>query len=231
MKLWQIKAESLRLMFADSDVEFSETEFTDGSIYANPNTREKLVLMNSSIRRAIDLYYQYCGALLKTAFSGLDYNEETEEYANEISTSEIVSFDFPTRIDIPTNAENYILGSFNIPFEYNPIDKKIVFQDDFATYYESVIDVLVFKIYYKATKDNLPLVVDELTYDLSTLYIPEEVQRTIPLFVKSELSEEDEANIAQSAKNDFIRFLINMPRKSTIVRGKVRHSSVFNKRN
>ena len=61
MKLWEIKAQALRLMFADTDIEFSFAEFENNSIYENANTREKLIRMNDSIRRAIDLYYHYHG--------------------------------------------------------------------------------------------------------------------------------------------------------------------------
>lgn len=59
MKLWEIKAQALRLMFADTDVTFSYAEFEDGTIYANSNTREKIIRMNDSIARAIDMYYQF----------------------------------------------------------------------------------------------------------------------------------------------------------------------------
>ena len=59
MKLWEIKAQALRLMFADTDVNFSYAEFEDGTIYANSNTREKIIRMNDSIARAIDMYYQF----------------------------------------------------------------------------------------------------------------------------------------------------------------------------
>ena len=45
MKLWEIKAQSLKLMFADSELEFSEDEFAQGSVYDNSNTREKLIRM------------------------------------------------------------------------------------------------------------------------------------------------------------------------------------------
>ena len=43
MKLWQIKAMSLRIMFADTGIQFSEEEFSSGVLLANGNTREKLI--------------------------------------------------------------------------------------------------------------------------------------------------------------------------------------------
>ena len=61
MELWDIKASALRLMFADTDIKFDKQDFSSGAIYDNGNTRDKLIRMNDSIRRAIDLYFQYCG--------------------------------------------------------------------------------------------------------------------------------------------------------------------------
>ena len=40
MKLWEIKAQALRLMFADTDMMFDYTEFENRAVYENVNTRE-----------------------------------------------------------------------------------------------------------------------------------------------------------------------------------------------
>ena len=70
-----------------------------------------------------------------------------------------------------------------------------------------------FRIYYKAKKQNLVGSENEMTYDLNLLNIPEEVQRQIPLYVKGELYQEDEPNMAQQAKQEFIQFLLLNQRK------------------
>ena len=66
MKLWEIKAQALRLMFADSEITFSYEDFKQGVIEDNANTREKLIRMDDSIKRAIDMYYSYCGNINKS---------------------------------------------------------------------------------------------------------------------------------------------------------------------
>ena len=76
MKLWEIKAQALRLMFADTDMMFDYTEFENRAVYENVNTREKLVRMEDSIRRAIDLFYEYVGQSQTFASYVLDKSEE-----------------------------------------------------------------------------------------------------------------------------------------------------------
>ena len=66
MELWEIKAQALRLMFADTDIYYTREDFESGALYENGNTKEKLVRMNDSIRRAIDLYNDYTGRKVKT---------------------------------------------------------------------------------------------------------------------------------------------------------------------
>ena len=80
MKLWEIKAQALRLMFADADIEFSYTEFAEETVYNNANTREKLVRMEDSIRRAIDIYHQYSEKITKTTSLLLKNNGKWRRY-------------------------------------------------------------------------------------------------------------------------------------------------------
>ena len=62
MKLWQIKAMSLTYScFAIPTFNLVKNEFSSGILLANGNTREKLVRMDDSIRRAIDRYYDVVG--------------------------------------------------------------------------------------------------------------------------------------------------------------------------
>jgi hypothetical protein len=209
MKLWEIKAQSLRLMFADTDIEFNEDEFENGTIYDNANTKEKLVRMEDSIRRAIDLFYQYNGEVTRVETKGILF--ENDVYKNVIDVSLITAFGYPTRIDINKNLNEYILGQENIGFNYDRVTKRIYFTDYDFTSFE---DNITFTIYFKMQKLNVPSVVDELEYDLDTIHIPEEVQRQIPFYVKSELYEEDEASTAMKARNQYLEFLILNQRKN-----------------
>jgi hypothetical protein len=214
MKLWEIKAQALRLMFADTDVEFSEAEFQSGTIYTNANTREKLVRMVDSIRRAIDLYYQYNGEQAQTVIKTLDSATVSNvlTYFNTLTFSSSPSnFGFPSRIDVMANITENIGETTNITYDYDPILKKVIF-----TIYDFVhfTNKISFRVYYKISKTNLTGSENEITYDLDSLGIPPEIQRQIPLFVKGELYQEDEPMMAQQAKQEFTQFLVLNQRKT-----------------
>ncbi len=216
MKLWEIKAQALRLMFADSDVQFSEQEFSSGTIYTNSNTREKLVRITDSIKRAIDLYYQYNGEKAKMTTKGIDSATVNNvlTYYNTINLSSTPSdFGFPTRVDVIANITESITETNNISFDFDEFNKKIVFnQYDFTPYTNKI----QFRIYYKIKKQNIVGNENEITYDLDLLGIPADVQRQIPLYVKGEIYQEDEPNMAQASKQEFVQFLLLNQRKHFI---------------
>jgi hypothetical protein len=213
MKLWEVKAQALRLMFADTDVEFSFEEFQSGAIYQNANTREKLIRMNDSVKRAIDLFFQYNGEISQMttiSLKGVVVND-VDYYFNKLDLSLITNIGYPTRIDVIENLEKNIQPLSNISFDYDQLAKEVHFFDNNYAYYEGNIE---FRVYYKIAKVNLPDSVNELTYDLNILGIPVEVQRQIPLYVKSEIYQEDEAGMAQQAKNEYMQFLVQNQRKN-----------------
>jgi hypothetical protein len=226
MKLWEIKAQSLRLMFADTDIDFSEQEFEEGIVYDNANTREKLIRMNDSIRRAIDLYYQYKGEPTKVA-SGVSFVEGTNYIEIEDE-----NFGFPVRVDMFIYEEDYegVLRlrrqEDQIDFEYFELDNQIHFLKQDFTIYDSY--TITFRVWYRIDKLNLPESVNELEYDLNTLgTIPEDVQRMIPYYVKGELYEEDEVNIANQSRNLYIQYLMGLRKKFTKAQTKVKSANVF----
>ena len=233
MKLWKIKAEALRLMFADTDIEFSLEEFTSRTIYENSNTREKLVSMDESIKRAIDVYYNFVGEKSGIADFVLKTTEAEDiiTYYNEIDLSTNVLIGYPTRVDVyfyTTSEEVQTLNLIKeaVDFTFDEISNKIIFLDVNYSYYEADVK---FKVYYKMKKLNLPDDAAELTYDLNELYIPEEVQRKIPLFVKGELYEEDESGMAAQAANQYLQFLTTVRKPFSKVQTKVKRAKVFSK--
>jgi hypothetical protein len=242
MKLWEIQAQALRLMFADSDLQFNLAEFQNSVISSNPNTRDKLVRMNDSIRRGIDTYYSIIGeqtAILeqKTLYSlsNVYYNKLHFVISNVLTPS---NFGFPTRIDVeiidttdPTNHLTVILKN-QIDFIYNQIDKIIFFEEDYARYYNDYDYYIVyFKVWYKVGKANIPAdtTINAITYELDTLNIPAEVQRLLPFYVKSELYEEDEFNVAQYARQQFFQGVSALRKPFNKVQTKVKKAKVFNK--
>ena len=219
MKLWEIKASALRLMFADTDFEFNEDEFREQAVYHNPNTREKLVRMEDSIRRAIDLYYKYAGQI--SSFETLELRNENDKFFNEIDLSNIIDMDYPTRVDI-------LLGHRifeQVNFMYNPIKKYIYFTDGNYAIYEENIS---FRVWYKIKTKNLPMNANEMEFDLDEI-ISEDVQRMIPYYIKGELFEEDEPNLAMAARNEYMLFLNRMKRQFTNVQTKIKRAEIFNR--
>lgn len=222
MKLWEIKAQSLRLMFADTDIEFSEQEFIDGIVHDNANTREKLIRMNDSISRAIDLYYQYKGEPVTVA---KDVVLETD---NTIDTSEFENFGFPTRIDLFVyDTEGTLRKQIDqINFEFFEYEGFIGFLDQDFSVYENYD--IKFNVWYRLSKINIPSVVSDLEYDLDELKtVPADVQRMIPYFVKAELYEEDEPNVANQSRAIYMQYLMGLRKKFTKAQTKVKSANVF----
>lgn len=221
MKVWEVKAQALKLMFADSDLQFNENEFRQRIVYNNGNTRDKLVRMEDSIKRAIDLYYTYVGVKSSSCKVGL-----TEDY---LDLNAVEDFGTPDRVDVKifrdSEKKTLLLHRQQINFIFAE-DNKIEFEEDFNN---SVYDnyFLEFKVYYKKKKRNLPLILDEMEEDLNALDIPEEVQRNIPYFIKAELYEEDEPQLAMHARNNFITFLMGLQKPFGRVQTKVKSAKVF----
>jgi hypothetical protein len=240
MKVWEIKAQALRLMFADTDLQFSEAEFTSNAVYDNANTREKLVRMDDSIRRAIDLYYQYKGEpTLFTEDIELYQTGDPVVYSNYILTSAVSStnFGFPTRIDLLVYEELEdttlkLRKQVNeINFDFFETDGIIHFFDvDYRDYITNYDYIPKFRVWYKTNKISLPATYNEITYDVNTLeVIPEDVQRMIPYFIKGELYEEDEPNIAMQSRTLYIQYLMGLRKKFNKTQTKVKSARVFSK--
>jgi hypothetical protein len=232
MELWRIKSASLRLMFADSDMNFSLSEFNDGILESNPNTRDKLIGMDDSIRRAINTYYNFVNQdVISDIF---ELVPDGDDYFNKIDLSDLsggyIPVEFPTRIDVLfydiSGEEPYLLREEQqIDFSFENISKKVYFT---SRNFSGFGDNVKFRIFYKIKKLNLPYGAT-LEYDLSTIYIPEEVQSMIPYFVKGELYEEDEPNAALFARNEYMRFLTGLRRPFHNAQTKVKRARVFDK--
>lgn len=221
MKLWEIKAQALRLMFADTDIQFSYDEFENGSIYDNANTRNKLIRMNDSIARAIELYYQYVGQKTKRDTTVGLYKED------EIFENFFVYATKPSRIDVNENLEKNISKENNIPFFYDEDNQEVYLEKDYTFLGEDI----TFTVYYKKPKLNFQYNVQysDLTSDLNAFEIPENVQLMIPYYIKGELYEEDEYAIAQAAKNTYLQFVVSLESNFNHMQSKVRRSKVFDK--
>lgn len=212
MELWEVKANALRLMFADSGLSFSKEEFENDVVYSNGNTRDKLTRMNDSIRRAIDLYYQTCGQFVKR--KTVKYLVEDDIVTDFLDLAEIDDFGSVSRIDIK--------GQNDIPYFFNQVDKEIEILMNIPDTVRK--DEIEFTLSYYIENANLPEdnLINELDYNLDSLNIPSDIQRKIPLYIKGEIYEEDEYALAQSSKNEYIQYLLMHKRKYGGVQTKVR---------
>lgn len=237
MKLWEIKAQALRLMYADSDLQFNQNEFSQGIIFNNPNTREKLIGMDASIARAIDMYYQHNKEQTKIwnnvplLFTTQEVEEETiYTFQNVLNSStKPTDFSFPTRVDLLEDKE-YVHGEHDINFYYDEDSDNIrFFTHDFASYESDEVKLAMkFRVFYKIDIKNISMSipVSNVTYDVSVeTNVPEDVQRMIPYFIKGELFEEDEFDVARVAKQEYINYVIQRPRRTfSKVQTKVKQS-------
>lgn len=273
MKLWEVKAQALRLMFADSDMNFSQAEFEDNTVFDNANTREKLVRMNDSIARAIDIYYQYNKEQTKmwtdiplyytyviTQSDGTTYTLQSGEslardvygvhtvvdgsgnvvleditvvytFVNRLDLSTLPNdFSYPTRIDLLKDKDGYVNPLNDISYYYDEVDGNIYFHEmDFASYDSDTVKLAIkFRVFYKVDIINIDTsaTLNDITYDLSTnTSVPVDVQRMIPYFIKGELFQEDEPDLANIAKQEYIAYVAQRPRKTfSKVQTKVRQS-------
>jgi hypothetical protein len=245
MKIWEIKAQALRLMFSDTDLEFSEEEFTSNAVYENANTREKLVRMNDSIQRGIDLYYQFVGD--KTNLASLTMTLQ-DTFGNYVSVEN--NKGYPLRVDFLIYKPAYcttstyttestcednggtwfeeekVLEINQVSFYYHELGQKLYFQDkDYLHIYKDFIIKL--RYMYKPSRVFITSSTNDQS-DVST-DVPTEVQYMLPYFVKGELYEEDEPNLAAQARNLFTQFLLNTRKPFANNQSKVKRARVFSK--
>ena len=147
-------------------------------------------------------------------------------FYNYLSTTTVgntkpTDFAFPTRVDLLRD-KDYVNPIENITYYYDELTDLINFYDqDYAAYDSDTVKLaLKFRVYYKIDIKNLDSFVDaqgdpNLTdaSEINDINIPIEVQRMIPYFVKGELYEEDEPDLARAAKQEFIAFMAQRPRK------------------
>ena len=215
MKLWEIKAQALRLMFADSEITFSYEDFKQGVIEDNANTREKLIRMDDSIKRAIDMYYSYCGNINKKV--KVKYKENT--YLLDID--DIEDFGYPTRVDLVRKSR--VIGQEKLDYHYDSLVKEIeVVFDNIEHLTDLEKQDLDFLLYYEMKRFNLPDNFDKIEYDLDDIFIPQDIQRQIPKYIKGELYEEDEPSMAMISKNEYLGYLVNRQKDFSVAQNKVK---------
>lgn len=182
MKLGEIKIEALKLMFVNNTNEMNIESFTN--LMNDENYASYLVNMRGAINRALDRIKNARVLQLKSTKLDLTAAEISKHYI---------------RYDLPANIKDFYMLE-RVVFE----DEEGGYEDD--TEYQTEGGVIVlpnipgeYRILYH---QNIDYVFSDMA-DTDELPIPDDIARLIPYFIKGDLYQEDEPNLAADARNTF----------------------------
>ena len=180
MKLGEIKIEALKLMFVNNTNEMNVDSITN--LMNDENYAGYLVNMRGAINRALDRIKNACVLPLKSAWVDMAAIEDMGNYFS-YDLTKIEDFFMLERV-VYTDGPVY-----NGDFEYEMEGKTIVLEKLPGHY----------KVLYYPTVDYVSADMS----DTDSLSIPEDIARLIPYFIKGDLYQEDEPNLAADARNTF----------------------------
>lgn len=180
MKLGEIKIEALKLMFVNNTNEMNVDSITN--LMNDENYAGYLVNMRGAINRALDRIKNACVLPLKSAWVDMTAIEDMGNYFS-YDLTKIEDFFMLERV-VYTDGPVY-----NGDFEYEMEGKTIVLEKLPGHY----------KVLYYPTVDYVSADMS----DTDSLSIPEDIARLIPYFIKGDLYQEDEPNLAADARNTF----------------------------
>ena len=180
MKLGEIKIEALKLMFVNNTNEMNVDSITN--LMNDENYAGYLVNMRGAINRALDRVKNACVLPLKSAWVDMTAIEDMGNYFS-YDLTKIEDFFMLERV-VYTDGPVY-----NGDFEYEMEGKTIVLEKLPGHY----------KVLYYPTVDYVSADMS----DTDSLSIPEDIARLIPYFIKGDLYQEDEPNLAADARNTF----------------------------
>lgn len=218
MKLGEIKLMALKLMFVDTDITYNISDIEE--YYNNNNTREKLIRMNDSINRALNLYYQRVGLPRAKKTVVLDGEGDGSTYfLNSISDlyAQIPDLYNVLKVRILSTYKSSI---YNADFEFN--DGEIVFTNLHRYITETENENMTIEVFYETVPRYIENTDVDTEFDLDTINIPNEIQFEIPKYVKGEMYEEDEPQMALYAKNEFLNYLQFVKKPHIIKQQKVK---------
>lgn len=181
MRLGDIKAEALKLMFADYDTDIIAENIPD--LEGQEDLRSYLINMNGSINRC---------------FSDLESKRVLPVKTRQLEASEGIAGAFSVRFDLDALISDFSdiarvvyenVGEYCGEMAYRREGNTLILDGfDFDGEYRL--------LYYP----RIPRV-SQATGELTELPIPDEIAAFIPYFVKGELYREDEINDAAEARN------------------------------
>lgn len=185
MKVGEIKLQTLVIMNVATDTKL-ELNMFDNYLYEN-KYKKYLLNMNDSIRRAVDII--------------------NKEGVLEEKIVPLNSYNYEKRAE-------YIILTLSQIEDFSKIKKIVSFNDDVKKLnYEQVADKLI--IYTKGNYENMfiayypKIVLPKELNNTDEMPMPDNLSRVIPYFIKYDLYQEDEPNLAMVAKSNFDTMLEN----------------------
>lgn len=188
-KLGDIKIEALKLMFADYTNDYSIAGLS--GLLADANYGKYLRAMNGSINRCFDRLRALRKQTKKTLALDKGLMEDDEYLYFDMSTETFDNVDFIVRISYRDEDGRPVEPNY----EYQLEGDELIIQNMEGSFK---------MIYY----EKLPFITT-LTDD-AVLAIEDELARLLPYFIKSELLEEDEPELARQARALFEQSLASL---------------------
>lgn len=190
MTLAEIKIQALKLMFASYDYIVAENI---ADYYSDTNLNDYLYKMDDSINRCFDRLLQDDLAPKKVVDLA-DLTTEDDGY--------YITLDLKTITDL--YALDRVIYTYNGYYESN------------CEYFLEGDTLMLFSKNgtYKLVYTKTMPYIDDSVADSDTIELQPELLRLIPYFIKGELYEEDDANIAGNAMNIFEARLMTIKKKS-----------------
>ncbi len=181
MKLGDIKVEAIKLMFTNYAFDMGIDDLQ--LMISDENYGSYIVNMNGAIARALDRIENAC-VLPAKRYLLSEEDFEKSKYFKRFDLNKIEDFFAIDRI-----TAEYENGCYDGNVEYE-------LQGDTLLLHNSAADFTI--LYFPKIKT-----VSEKTSDNDEIWIPENIARLIPYFIKSELYQEEEPVLAADARNLF----------------------------
>lgn len=181
MRVGDIKVEAIKLMFTNYGFDFSINELQ--TMLSDENYGSYIVNMNGAIARALDRIENACIVPLKRKELSLDDCVETRSFLR-FDTSKIEDFFMLDRVTAEYDSGEYV---GNVEYE---LEGDVLLLPNHKASYTI--------LYYPTIKT-----IDENTQDTDEIWIPEKIARLIPYFIKGDLYQEEEPDLAADARNIF----------------------------
>lgn len=198
MTIGEIKIQALKLMFTNYSNDIQADNIDD--LISNDNYGSYLVNMSGSINRAISRINN-SGVLRSKAYS-VDYSTESEhivvgEYITKYDLQELIA-DYHS---LDRVIKEGLYGEYNGRIAYNLEEDTLLLSP--------LIDGESYRLMYKPQIAQISYDSDDtLEFDA-----PNDIANIIPLFIKGDLFEEDEPQLATKARNEFEQSLVSLMRE------------------